>query len=128
MVSLLIASIALLGLAATQLRALQYATNSFDYTVSLVQGQNAMERVWSRLCVIQYDNPALFQDETFRDWLLPSLELRNKFSVEVPEAYENEMVITVSWIDERMNEDIDGANQVTLNATFMTLLSTCTRT
>ncbi|MBD1584283.1 type IV pilus modification PilV family protein [Pseudoalteromonas sp. S16_S37] len=128
MVSLVIASIALLGLAATQLRTLQYATNSFDYTVSLIQGQNAMERIWSRLCVIQHDDPTLFQDQTFRDWLLPSQAMRSTFTVSVPQTYKDEMVITVSWIDERMKTNIDGANQVTLNATFMSLLSTCTRT
>ncbi|MFM9785977.1 type IV pilus modification PilV family protein, partial [Streptomyces scabiei] len=39
MLSVVITGIALLGLAAAQLKSLQYATNSFNYTVSLVQGQ-----------------------------------------------------------------------------------------
>lgn len=39
MISVVIAGIALLGLAAAQLKSLQYATNSFNYTVSLIQGQ-----------------------------------------------------------------------------------------
>ncbi|OHU86383.1 hypothetical protein BET10_16520 [Pseudoalteromonas amylolytica] len=125
MVSMLIASIALLGLAATQLRALQYATNSFDYTVALVQGQNAMEKIWSRLCDIQHNDPSLFQDEEFREWLLAPSDIRTTFEVIVPQTYENEMNIFVNWVDDRMDPDVDGENQVVLNATFMSLDDTC---
>ncbi|MCF6435654.1 prepilin-type N-terminal cleavage/methylation domain-containing protein [Pseudoalteromonas sp. MMG022] len=125
MVSMLIASIALLGLAATQLRALQYATNSFDYTVALVQGQNAMEKIWSRLCDIQHNDPSLFQDEDFREWLLAPSDIRTTFEVIVPQTYENEMNILVNWVDDRMDPDVDGENQVVLNATFMSLDDTC---
>lgn len=122
---MLIASIALLGLAATQLRALQYATNSFDYTVALVQGQNAMEKIWSRLCDIQHNDPSLFQDEDFREWLLAPSDIRTTFEVIVPQTYENEMNILVNWVDDRMDPDVDGENQVVLNATFMSLDDTC---
>ncbi|WP_105166742.1 type IV pilus modification PilV family protein [Pseudoalteromonas sp. T1lg23B] len=125
MVSMLIASIALLGLAATQLRTLQYATNSFDYTVGLILGQNAMERIWSRLCDIQHKDPSLFQDDTFREWLLAPSSIRATFEVTVPDTYANEMNIQVNWVDERMNAAIDGENQVVLNATFMSLDETC---
>ncbi|CAM4073262.1 type IV pilus modification PilV family protein [Pseudoalteromonas byunsanensis] len=125
MVSMLIASIALLGLAAAQLRTLQYATNSFDYTVGLVIGQNAMEKIWSRLCDIQHKNPSLFQDEAFREWLLAPASIRGSFEVIVPQAYANEMNIQVNWVDERMDPDVDGENQVVLNATFMSLDETC---
>ena len=49
-----IASIALIGLGVTQLKSLQFANNSFDYTVSLVQAQNAIERMWPNLCNLQH--------------------------------------------------------------------------
>ena len=56
-ISVVIAGIALLGLAAAQIKSLQYATNSFHYTVSLIQGQNSIERIWPRICEIQKLTP-----------------------------------------------------------------------
>ncbi len=53
LIALIISSIALLGLAAGQLKSLQFATNSFNYTMSLVQANNAIERTWANLCDLQ---------------------------------------------------------------------------
>ncbi|CAH9054910.1 hypothetical protein PSECIP111854_01470 [Pseudoalteromonas sp. CIP111854] len=131
LVSMLVASIALLGLAATQLKSLQYATNSFEYTVSLILGQNAMERVWSQLCVIQYNNPALYNDADFQSFLQPSQALQSKFQVVMPEGFSNGMNITVAWQDDRIGvtddgtNQQDGSNQVQINATFVQLPPAC---
>jgi type IV pilus assembly protein PilV len=57
MIAVVVAGIALLGLAAAQLKSLQYATNSFNYTVSLIQAQNTIEQIWPHLCTLQKDNP-----------------------------------------------------------------------
>ena len=53
MIAMALSSIALLGLAVAQLKSLQYATNSFNYTVSLIQANNAVERTWVDLCDLQ---------------------------------------------------------------------------
>ncbi len=65
MISVVIAGIALLGLAAAQLKSLQYATNSFHYTVSLIQGKNTIDRLCPHVCEIQKTDTALFNAATF---------------------------------------------------------------
>lgn len=125
-VSLLVASLALLGLAATQLRSLQFANNSFDYTVSLVKGQNAIERMWPQLCNLQHANPALFQDAAFRQRLMPSEPLQFKYTLTLPEVYANEMQVTVNWVDQRVSAEQQILNQITLNANFVEMPSGCT--
>ena len=90
MISVVIAGIALLGLAAAQLKSLQYATNSFNYTVSLIQGQNTIERLWPRICEIQKTNPALFQDVDFRASLAPQVA---DYQITIPAIYNDDMQI-----------------------------------
>ncbi|WP_440054291.1 type IV pilus modification PilV family protein [Pseudoalteromonas sp. T1lg65] len=126
MISMLIASVALLGLAATQLRSLQYATNSFDYTVSLILSQNAMEQIWSQLCTIQQVQPTYYNNASFQDLLLAPPNLRSSFTVVVPSTYSNSMPISVTWVDTRVNTDaVNNTDQVTINATFVNVRKNC---
>ncbi|WP_062567347.1 type IV pilus modification PilV family protein [Pseudoalteromonas arabiensis] len=120
MISVVIAGIALLGLAAAQLKSLQYATNSFHYTVSLIQGQNSIERIWPRICEIQKTNPALFQDVDFRASLAPQVA---DYEITIPAIYNDDMQINVAWVDERMTDNAE--NQISLNASFPDLSAVC---
>lgn len=120
MISVVIAGIALLGLAAAQLKSLQYATNSFHYTVSLIQGQNTIERLWPHVCEIQKTDPALFQDATFRESLKPQV---NDYLLTIPASYSNDMQINVGWVDKRMTDNAE--NQISLNASFPDLSAAC---
>lgn len=120
MISVVIAGIALLGLAAAQLKSLQYATNSFHYTVSLIQGQNSIERLWPHICDIQKTNPGLFQDATFRASLSPQV---GDYKLTMPAVYNNDMQINVSWVDKRMTDNAE--NQISLNASFPDLSAVC---
>lgn len=120
MISVVIAGIALLGLAAAQLKSLQYATNSFHYTVSLIQGQNSIERLWPHICDIQKNNPGLFQDATFRASLSPQV---SDYEITLPAVYNNDMQINVSWVDKRMTDNAE--NQISLNASFPDLSAVC---
>lgn len=125
MIALVLSSIALLGLAAAELRSLQYATNSFNYTVSTIQANNAIERTWASLCNIQqgslaYD--AAFSTANFD----PQISLYTLTAIPNPnagEAFNNDLAITVTWSDTRVgngNNDINdnSLNSVTVNATF----------
>ena len=104
LIALVISSIALLGLAAGQLKSLQYATNSFNYTVSLVQANNAVERTWANLCSIQTPNIAYdaayytanFQPQISAYTLIPIPDPR------AGAAFTNNLDISVSWSDARM--------------------------
>ena len=102
MVALVISTVALLGLAAGELKSLQYATNSFNYTVSLVQANNAIERTWSNLCLLQNGNTPY--DNTYQtNNLQPQLGVY----VLTPDpaigsAFTTKLDVTVSWTDARM--------------------------
>lgn len=45
-VTMFIATVGLLSLGAAQLKSLQYAHNSFNYTIALVEANNAVETIW----------------------------------------------------------------------------------
>jgi type IV pilus assembly protein PilV len=122
-----IASIALIGLGVTQLKSLQFANNSFDYTISLVQAQNAIERMWPELCEMQHNSPSKFEEPAFRETLQPPQSLAFRYTLELPDDYSNEMPITVSWIDLRVPEEAQNQllNQITLNASFVEVPNVC---
>lgn len=127
LVSMFIASIALIGLGVTQLKSLQFANNSFDYTVSLVQAQNAIERMWPELCKIQHNSPSKFEEQAFRESLQPPESLSFRYALTLPETYSDEMPITVAWQDLRVPEEAQKQllNQVTLNASFVEVPNVC---
>ena len=102
MVALVISSVALLGLAAGELKSLQYATNSFNYTVSLVQANNAIERTWSNLCGLQ-DGTTPYDNTYQTNNLQPQLGVY----VLTPDpaigsGFIDKLDVTVSWTDARM--------------------------
>ena len=105
LIALVLSSVALLGLAAGQLKSLQYATNSFNYTVSLVQANNAIERTWVNLCDLQrgliaYD--AAYNTANFTPQI-------NSYTLTATPAtgaaFNNNLDITVNWIDARMADN-----------------------
>ena len=127
LVSMFIASIALIGLGVTQLKSLQFANNSFDYTVSLVQAQNAIERMWPELCEIQHNSPSKFKEQAFRESLRPPNSLSFRYVLTLPETYSEEMPIAVAWRDLRVPEEAQNQllNQVTLNSSFVEVPNVC---
>ena len=115
LVAVVLSSIVLLGLAAGELKSLQYANNSFNYTVSLVQANNVIERTWSNLCALQQGDTAY--DNTYGTAnFTPQIDLYNVTVDPAPgDAFVNTLDITVDWIDARManNDSI-----IRLNATY----------
>ena len=107
MVALVISSVALLGLAAGELKSLQYATNSFNYTVSLVQANNAIERTWSNLCELQKADLAF--DETYKaNNLQPQIDTYVLTTIpEIGNVFSTNLDVTVSWTDARLADDND---------------------
>lgn len=118
LVALLISAIGLLGLAATQIKSLQYATNSFDYTVSLIQANNTVERFWLDLCDLQTGNQAY--DQAYKNSLSPQLA---GYNLSLPENFSNDFEIMVSWQDERLTDNL--ADQVKVNVSFPQLPASC---
>ena len=46
LIAILLVAIGLLGLAAAQVKTLQYASSSLQQTVASIQAQNVIERLW----------------------------------------------------------------------------------
>ncbi|MGR6501042.1 type IV pilus modification PilV family protein [Shewanella sp. Koi 1] len=111
LISLVVSVTSLLALGKAQLSSLQHATNSFQYTVATIQAQNAIERIWPRICDIQRQ-PARFEDVNFRASL--SQDMPSGFSLVLPNTYQDTMPITVTWQDGRIEDN----NSVSLNASF----------
>lgn len=121
LIALVLSSVALLGLAAGQLKSLQYATNSFNYTLSLVQANNAIERTWVNLCDLQ--SGALSYDAAYSaDNLLPQINVYRLTPTPMPgTAFSNNLDIMVSWNDARMADD--NASVIRINAQYPQICS-----
>jgi len=53
LVAMLIAALALLGLAASQVRAIQFSYSSLQQTIASIEANNVLERLWPELCALQ---------------------------------------------------------------------------
>ena len=120
LISLVVSVTSLLALGKAQLSSKQHAlestvnshaTNSFQYTVATIQAQNAIERIWPRICDIQRQ-PARFEDINFRASL--SQDMPSGYTLVLPNTYQDTMPITVTWQDGRIEDN----NSVSLNASF----------
>lgn len=127
MIAILLAAIALLGLAAAQARALQFASSSLYSTIAVIQAQNAVERIWPSLCALQQGSP---YDAAFVAALLPQPEQDPElYQLELPDSgafhfttapdtshATSEYLVCIRWQDRRMQ---DGqANELELVASF----------
>ncbi|GHA42467.1 prepilin-type N-terminal cleavage/methylation domain-containing protein [Photobacterium aphoticum] len=125
LVALFISSVALLALAAGQLKSLQYANNSFQYTLAMIQANNAVERVWNDACALQhgvkeFDQPYI---DTTLSPDLPGYTL-TLVGVEA-HAFTNNFTVNVAWDDTRVNDEARSENQINVNVTFPKLPSRC---
>ena len=117
MVALVVSSFALLGMAAGQLQSLKYATNSFDYTLSLLQANNAVEQTWVNLCDLQKGNI------TFAD-VTPDAQF-NKYTIDFENNFNSDFFrVGVSWSDKRINDN-NLANRVEIEASFPDISGSC---
>lgn len=121
MISLVVATIAILGLAAAQLKSLQYITNSFNYSVSLIEANNVLERIWPHLCELQHTNPDLYDEQNFQAYLAPQI---NAYTLTLPADFTNDLTVEVSWQDKRLTDNLE--NRVVLTGSFPTLPADCT--
>ena len=120
LIAIVLSTIVLLGLAAAQLKSLQYATNSFNYTVSLIQANNAVERTWVNLCNLQ--TGAIPYNNQYFDVIKPQV---NNYTMTlapaIGAAFSNNLTITVSWTDQRLTDVAQqnvNQNQAVVEAVF----------
>jgi len=132
LIALIVSSIALLGLASGQLKSLQYATNSFNYTVSLIQANNVIERMWGDICDLQSGDLAF--DQAYVASLQPEFDAyRVSFDGVAVGGFANNFTISINWDNDRIKDedkivDADNNNldnQIAINAAFPQLPDKC---
>jgi type IV pilus assembly protein PilV len=100
MIALVVSAIALLGLAAGQIKSLQYSTSSLEYTLSLIQANNAVENTWVSLCGLQ--------DGTVNFAAVNTATQLAKYKIDFPNGFNNDnFVVDVTWNDDRLNDNLD---------------------
>lgn len=119
MISMALATIALLGLASAEMRAIQYSTSSFQYTLGLIEANNAVDQMWLDLCDLQKGTQAF--DTTYKSSLQPA---SGRFTLEFPTNFSNDFSLSVTWVDDRIDDGLE--NKAQLNVTFPTLPGSCT--
>lgn len=121
LVAMLLVAIGLLGLAAAQIKTLQYASSSLQQTVASIQAHNVIERLWPDLCRLQQGSQPF--DENFKASLKPDATLDPAGYTATVGAYDFSasaltnaaaqplLSVTISWTDRRQrdqsNEQLD---------------------
>ena len=97
LIALLIAALSALGFAYTQTKSLQYGRSSGQFTMASIQASNTIEQMWGSLCSLKDGTKTL-----------NSLSIANGFTRDFsPQAFQNEMSITITSTDTRLTDVID---------------------
>jgi type IV pilus assembly protein PilV len=124
MISFLVVSIALIALLTAQLRSLQYVNDSFNYTVSLIQANNVVERILPHLCELQHTNPDLYKDIDFQQSLQPQSDYYTlTLPVDFPSTAPYDIDVIVAWKGKQL--DVDLENEIKIVGSFPVLPSGC---
>lgn len=133
LIAMLLAAIALLGLAAAQLKALQNVSASLQHTYASLELQNVVERIWPELCSLQNGSTANGTALPFS--LSRYLPTATAMSLQIslnenavpdftvspyvssPTAMPINITLRASWTDHRLDAD-QSLNLVELNSSF----------
>lgn len=104
MVAFALASFAVLGLAVTQTKSLQYGYSSYQYTLASIQASNTIETIWDSLSDLQCGTDTLLN-------VTPDSDITSGFTrtfydangTTVITSYADEMTIVISWTDDRQD-------------------------
>lgn len=108
LITMVVVSVGLLGVAALQLKSLQFSYGSYQRTLASVQANDLVERLWANLCVLSDDTQ---RNAVYTDW-----EDAQKTHGALPGwagalAYDSATglyTITISWEDRRVELMPDG--------------------
>ncbi|RBW44080.1 prepilin-type cleavage/methylation domain-containing protein [Psychromonas sp. B3M02] len=107
LITVLIASLSVLGLAYTQNKSLQYARSSSQYTLASIEASNTVEQIWNSLCELK-DGTESLDDLTLADGFTRSFD-PNTFDIT------STLAITIDWGDQRL---ADVEDEITVQAVF----------
>lgn len=129
LVAMLVTALALLGLAASQIRAIQCSQISLQQTIAGIEANNVLERIWPELCALQGGSTAsqaggdAFAPERYQlpaQWQIPGLQLQwpanYRFDLSPYDAPLTPLLLQVRWQDSRQAQA--AADQLSLKASF----------
>ena len=109
MIAMLVGAVALLGLGTLQLKTLQSAYSSLDYTIATIHANNLIEGVWSNLCANRASGAVYTSTvQSWRQTLPPSV------SASVATSYSDSAVYNLTWNDARQSDN----NSLSLRVTY----------
>ena len=124
LITLIVSSIALLGLAAGQLKSLQYAYNSYQYTVSLIQANNVVERILNDVCILTNGSQEFDTAYVESTLTVKAGYKLNWDSITTPiGGFITSFPVYISWDDHRMIDSSD--NEVKVMANLPIASSSC---
>ncbi len=109
LIAMLVAAVALLGLAQLEVRAVQGAQSSLDYAIATTRLNNLTEQIRANLC--NNRSQATVYQQTVNNWKA-GLPAGGRASI--PLQYADNMIFTLSWQDTRLTT----GNSVTINPVF----------
>lgn len=111
MIAMLVGAVALLGLGTLQLKTLQSAYSSLDYTIATIHANNLIEGVWSNLCANRASGAVY--TSTVQSW---RQTLPQSVSATVATSFSNSAVYRLTWNDARQSDNNSLSLQVTYPA------------
>ena len=108
MIAMLVGAVALLGLGTLQLKTLQSAYSSLDYTIATIHANNLIEGVWSDLCANKVSGAVY--TSTVQSW---RQTLPQSISASVATSFSSSAVYQLTWNDARQSDNNSLSLQVT---------------
>lgn len=115
MVAFALASFAVLGLAVTQTKSLQYGYSSYQYTLASIQASNTIEEMWDDLSNLQCGITTVGSLSSPATGFTRTIINSSGVSLASTDVIDNKMTITISWTDGRQT---DSENSVSVDVIF----------
>ncbi len=118
LVAMLIAGIALLGLALLEVQIMKSSSSSFNYTLSSIRANSFIDRMWGDLCKVQKSHG--HYQQLRNSWRQEMLNNGLNVTDDAPSSALSTLSVNVklSWDDARFVSDDDANNQLVLFAEF----------
>lgn len=132
LVSMFIASIAILGLVMLELTVLRSSQSSFNYTLATIEAHTLVDKVWLNLCDIKgTDSPdGSIYTSLYNEWVNELSDSNVNYSVFTGSingglsTFQADNVITVSWVDKNFAANAEN-DRVALNVSYPDLGGLC---
>lgn len=129
LVSMFIASVAILGLALLEIKILKSAQSSFDYTVASIHANTLVDDIWLDLCAVKKGTSPKTYTQKLDNWKSKTLVSGYQAVPNFPPTPYNfsppELTVKVQLTNTRF-ESVDAANNVvTLTTYYPTTMPGC---